>query len=145
MNIDNDQAFKSALAELPLPRQRQLGARFVENVLDLSDDPRVRQAMELAQRGEVGDTELDAVFKAAKSASVESFTRCGVDADWQCQAGHFVAEAAEACVQPGTPDDLAWKVAMATRMARNCAGIASGEGTENQEPAFQYQALQDFR
>jgi hypothetical protein len=35
IQINNRQAFQQALAELPAKKQRQVGARFIGNVLDL--------------------------------------------------------------------------------------------------------------
>jgi hypothetical protein len=79
---------------------------------------------------------------SAKAASVDSYTQCGHDCDWNKQTSHFVAEAALACFRPD--DNSAWDAAMHARMARTCEGIANGEGTDNAETAVQYRILSEF-
>ncbi len=148
MKIQSEMDFRAALASLSISGQRQVGAAFVEHVLDLTSDARIKQAVVAAQRADISDGELGPIYIAAKSACVESFTHCGTDADWQSQAGHFVAEAAKACVLPAaamsTQDNLAWSAAMAARMAQSCAGIAQGGGTDHHEAEFQYQLLESY-
>jgi hypothetical protein len=145
MAISNDKEFKSALAGLPVARQRQVAARFVERVLPLSNDSRVKAALDVAARADVGETELTVASQAANSARVESFTQCGRETDWSAQAGHFVAKAAVACVRPADAgDNLAWDAAMQARMARTCNTVAEGEGTENREAEEQYRVLEAF-
>lgn len=142
MAINNDSEFKVALIALSGVRQRQVAARFAENVLALSKDVRVKNAVNAAKRADITEDELAAEFKSAKAASVDSFTQCGRECDWTSQAGHFVAEAALACVQPGS--NTAWEAAMHARMAHTCQSIASGSGTDNSEPAAQYRILTEF-
>ncbi len=145
MTISNDSEFKAALVNLSGARQRQAAARFAENVLALSSDKRVRSAVEIAKRADIPADELAAAFKSAKAASVDSFTQCGKECDWNSQAGHFVAEAALACVQPAAAGvNPAWEAAMHARMARTCESIAAGRGTDNSEAAAQYRILTEF-
>ena len=145
MTISNDSEFKAALNKLTPAQQRMVAARFVENVLSLSGDPRVAAAAHAAKRPDLSDAELTVLFQAAKSANVESYTLCGKEADWRNQAGHFVAEAAMACVTPSERGGgLAWDAAMNTRMARTCETIATGQGTENREAEHQYRILAEF-
>ncbi len=145
MAINNDNEFKSALSDLPRAGQRQVAARFAENVLALSKDARVKNAIGTAKRTDITEDELAAAFASAKKASVDSFTQCGTECDWSSQAGHFVARAALACVQPAQPGDSpAWEAAMHARMARTCEGIASGRGTDNTEATMQYRILTEF-
>lgn len=145
MAIGNDSEFKAALGALPVARQRQAAARLVESVMDLCDDARVKGAVAAARRPDISEIELAALFQAAKTANVESFTQCGQECDWRSQAGHFVAEAAMACTLPtAQARNLAWDAAMNARMARTCAGIATGEGTENREAEQQYRILDQF-
>jgi hypothetical protein len=133
MAISNDSEFKAGLNALSVAQQRQVAARLVESVLPRCQDARVKSAVAAAP------------FQAAKSASVESFTQGGREGDWAPQAGHFVAEAAMACVKAAEPDDnLAWDVPMSARMARTCETIAAGTGTENREAAAQHQILTEF-
>ncbi len=145
MAINNDSEFKIALGNLPRAGQRQVAARFAENVLALSKDARVKTAIGAARRTDITEDELAAAFASAKKASVDSFAQCGTECDWNSQAGHFVARAALACLQPlQQGDSPAWDAAMHARMARTCEGIASGRGTDNAEAAAQYRILTEF-
>ncbi len=145
MTISNDKEFKSKLGGLSATQQRQVAARFVQRVFGLSNDVRVKAALEVAMRPEISDAELTVVSQAANSARVESFTQCGQECDWTAQAGHFVAKAAVACVSTAAePDNLAWDAAMQARMARICETVATGAGTENSEAEEQYQILDAF-
>jgi len=145
MAISNDKEFKAALAALPAARQRQVAARFVERVYPLSNDVRIKAALDLASRADISDAELTVVAQAANTARVESFTQCGRETDWNAQAGHFVAKAAVACVKPAEAgDNLAWDAAMQARMARTCQTVAEGSGTENREAEEQYRILDAF-
>jgi hypothetical protein len=145
MNINNDSEFKAVLSELPRASQRQVAALFAENVLGLSRDARVRSAVHAARRSVLTDDELDNAYRSAKTASVDSFTQCGRECDWNSQAGHFVAEAALACFKPAEPGtNQAWDAAMHARMARTCESIATGKGTDNAEAAVQYRILSEF-
>jgi len=142
--ITNDTEFRSTLNSLAIPQQRAVAAMFVENVLVLHDDDRIKRAIKLAENPEAAEDELQMVYKTAKAASIESYTRCGADGDWRDQAGHFVAKAAAACVMPDSKDNLAWDVAMHCRMARTCEHIAHGEGSEHTENEAQYRLLAEF-
>jgi hypothetical protein len=145
MAISNDKEFKAALVALPPARQRQVATRFVERVFPLSNDVRIKAALDLASRADISDAELTVVAQAANSARVESFTQCGRETDWNAQAGHFVAKAAVACVKPPEAgDNLAWDAAMQARMARTCQTVAEGSGTENREAEEQYRILEAF-
>lgn len=142
--ISNDTEFRAALDKLAIPQQRAVAAMFVENVLALYDDERVKRAVKLAENPEATEDELQMIYKAAKAASVESYTRCGADGDWRDQAGHFVAKAAATCVMPSTKESLAWDVAMHCRMARTCENIAHGDSSETGENEAQYRLLVEF-
>jgi hypothetical protein len=145
MAITNDKGFKSVLAGLSIAKQRQLAVRFVEAVLPLSGDARIRAALETAGRADVTDAELAQAAQAANSARVESFTHCGKETDWTAQAGHFVAKAAVACVKPVEPGgNLAWDAAMQARLARTFQTVAEGTGTDNREAEAQYHTLEAF-
>ena len=145
MSISNDSEFKSALNKLTPAQQRMVAARFTENVLNLCKDPRVVAAVNAAKRPDISEAEITVVFQAAKTASVETYTQCGREADWRKQAGHFVAKAALTCVTPPErAGNLAWNVAMNARMARTCETIANGQGTDNREAEQQYRILTEF-
>lgn len=142
MAIDNDGNFKSALNKLSRAGQRQVGARFAESVLVLSKDVRVKNAINTAKRNDITEDELATAFQSAKKASVDSFTQCGKECDWNSQAGHFVAQSALACLDPGASP--AWDAAMHARMARTSESIATGIGTDNAETSAQYRILDKF-
>jgi hypothetical protein len=145
MAISNDKEFKAALHGLPPARQRQVAARFIDSVLALCNDVRVAGAVSAAKRPDITEVELGALYMAAKAASVESYTQCGRETDWATQAGHFVCKAAVNCVKPAdSHENLAWDAAMEARMARTCATIAGGEGTETREAEQQYRILEAF-
>ena len=145
MSISNDKEFKTALAALPIARQRQLAAAFARRVFGLSNDARVKAALDAAQRADVADVELSLVAQAAQSARVESFTQCGQDTGWTAQAGHFVAKAAVACVRAAEEgENIAWDAAMQARLARTCQSVADGDGTDNSEAEAQYRILETF-
>ena len=145
MTISNDSDFKAALAGLSVAQQRQVAARFVQQVLPLSGDARIQTVLETAGRAGVTGAELGMASQAANSARVESFTQCGREADWGAQAGHFVAKAAVACVKPEAKgDNLAWDAAMQARLARTCQTVADGAGTDNREAEAQYRILDAF-
>jgi hypothetical protein len=145
MKISNDSEFKAALSYLSGAARRLAAARFAENVLSLGPNPRVKAAIDAAKRADITAAELAAAYQSARTASVESFTRCGSECNWNDQAGHFVAEAGVACVQPDKPGaNPAWDAAMQARMARTCKTIATGSGTDNAEAAEQYRILAEF-
>ena len=142
---NNDKDFKAELGTLPIARQRLVAAEFVRRVLPLSNDFRLKAAVDTALRAEATDNELAAACQAANTARVESFTRCGKETDWAAQAGHFVAKSVVACVRPAVEgDNLAWEAAMSARMARTCETVAEGRGTENGEAQEQYRILGAF-
>jgi hypothetical protein len=141
----NDREFKDTLGGLSIARQRQVASKFVRRVFPLSNDFRIKAALDSAERGEITDAELATAYQGAKTAAVESYTQCGHECDWNSQAGHFVAQAAVACVRPVSDgENLAWEAAMHARMARTCESVASGEGTENHEAEAQYRILESF-
>ncbi len=145
MNISNDTEFKAALGGLSSIRQRQVAARFAENVLALCKDHRLKGAINSAMRTDITDDELAIAVQSANAVSVDSYTRCGHDCDWNTQASHFVAQAVLAGLKPSGPGgNAAWDTAMHARMARTCASIANGDGTDNTEAAAQYRILTEF-
>ena len=144
--ITNDTDFKQALEQLPLPQQRRLGAAFVRNVLALTADPAVSKVVDTAANADtVTDGELALAFKSAKTAALESHTRCGSDSDWQAQAGYFVARAASALVAPAKQaKSPAWEAAANARMARTCGMIESADESMHEESDAQYRLLEQF-
>ena len=147
-SISTDQEFKKALDQLSSAQQRVAGALFVERVLELCDDARVRRAVDVAKNINAQEGELDGANREAKSAAVESYTACGRDTDWSAQAAHFVATAAAECSVPPSRSDLAhnaaWDAAMYVRMARTSENIAKAHTDHHDEAEAQYQLLTQF-
>ena len=145
MTINNDIEFKAALGELPRAAQRRIAARFAESVLALSQDHRIKSAIEAAKRSDITEDEYAAAMRSANAASVDSYTQCGHDCNWISQANHFVAQAVLAGLKPSQPGEIpAWNAAMHARMARTCESVANGDGTDNAETAAQYRILAEF-
>jgi hypothetical protein len=146
VDINNDTTFRDALIKLEPVEARIVGAKFVESVVPLADDQRLRRIVDVASSKEATEEELDVSRKLAKSIMVDTYTRCGADGDWNEQAGYFVARAAAACLAPiekGKPGGPAWQAAMSSRMARTSAAINSGDGAES-ESGRQYHILSDY-
>lgn len=132
------------LETLSASQQRQVAALFVQRVLGLSNDVRIKAALDMAMRADISDAELAVVSQAANTARVESYAQCGRDSDWNTQAGLFVAKAAVSCVSPDAEgQNLAWDAAMQVRVARTCEA-ASGDVTDHKEAEAQYAILDDF-
>ena len=144
MAINDDLEFKSALGSLSPLERRQAAALLVRQVLDLTGDTRVKAGLDLAERTDADASQFAAAASAVNSARVASYTQCGHDTNWACQAGHFVARAAQECVKPAISAGEAWEAAMQARMARICQHIAAGEGTGNREAEAQYRALESY-
>ena len=145
--ISSDADFKAILDELPLGRQRLVGKLFIEHVIDLTDDPRVRQATVLIDSSATSPDFADS-YKVAKAAATDSYTICGNEGDWRKQAGHFVAAAAVSCLTPqpqsGREANLAWNTAMNARMARVCEKIEQGTSADDEEAEHQHRILESF-
>jgi hypothetical protein len=144
MTIANDSDFKTALDNLSPEQKRMAAALFAEHVLALCHDNRLKTVIDTAKRSNVSDAELGTAFQLAKAASVDSYTQCGHECDWNKQAGHFVSEAALASIKPADGNNPAWDAAMHARMARTCESIAMEHGTANEEADAQYNILADF-
>ena len=152
MTIHNDQEFKQALSELSIAEQRILAAQFVENVIHLNTDPLIERALKVARDKTHPSSVFAESYGAIKSLAVRTYTACGGDADWSAQAAHFVATATRACLTPldqlvdnsDTRNNLAWKCAMQTRMAKNCEMIESDSNTIDNEAQKQYAITNDF-
>lgn len=126
--ISTTEDFQNALSSLSLAEQRQLGARFVASVLDLTDDPRVKSAEEVASRVDSSAEELAEAHQMVHSAYVATSPRSWFsELDYTKQAAHFVAEACLTCLAPTYHEThthkLASRVAMYCQMARACSAI----------------------
>jgi len=147
--ITNDEEFRQVLHGLDAVQQRVVAARFVEHVLSLSTDDRIERVVKVAADSSASDDEVANALKSAKSATIDSHTRCGSEGDWTEQAGYFVARAAVASVTPqgqskgGSP---AWQAAMSCRMAKTSILIdnEAEEVPTHDENAWQYSMLSDY-
>lgn len=145
-NINNDSELRQFIDSLGFEQQRALGVKFAESVMDLTQDPRLKKALDTALTPAVTAPEVEEAYKTAKAISTATFTACGRDADWMAQAEHFTAAALQAALAPA--DQLpgkgtaAWKAAMQARMARNCAMIETGQGSADSESQRQYRIAQ---
>ncbi|MCK4833475.1 MAG: hypothetical protein KAT12_01820 [Gammaproteobacteria bacterium] len=147
--INNDTEFRQALSDLDEAQQRTVAAMFVEHVLALSDDDRVRRAVKVATDNSASEGEISDALKSAKSAIMDCSTRCGAEGNWTDQAGYFVARAAVAAVTPARQSKSggpAWQAAMSSRMAQTSILIDndSGEIPEHSENKWQYGILSDY-
>lgn len=140
--ISSQKAFQQALSDLPLAQQRQVGARFIEHVLDLSSEPRFDTAFRAASRADVSSQVLQDAYHAVYALYVKSHPRSDLsDVNYHKQAVHFIAEACLTCLAPTYHETkahhLAEKVAMYCRMARVCANIPHEQDYPNLEAAEQ--------
>ena len=147
--ISNDTEFKQALHPLDEIKQRVVAAKFTEHVLALSNDDRVKRAIKVAADENASAGEVADALKSARSAILDSSTRCGAEGNWTDQAGYFVARAAVAALSPqqqtksGNP---AWQAAMSCRMAQTSMQIDndSDEVPEHSENEWQYDILSNY-
>lgn len=135
--ITNSESFRQSLSALTIAQQRLVGARFIANVLDLTDDARIRNAQATASKEDVDAEELQSAYHAAHSSYIENHPRSDLaELDWSKQAAHFVAEACMVCVAPTYSEaqkhHLADKVAKYCLMARICSSV----GHEGEYPSF---------
>ena len=145
--ISNDKQFRDALNGLDDTQQREVGARFVENVVELSDDPRIALALNAAREPSLEREALSLARRSIKAAALEAHARCGADGEWSDQAGYFVARAAEACLEAQGRSQgrgPAWRAAMSARMARTCLAAESDEDSHDTESQAQYQILTSY-
>ena len=130
--INSQQAFQQALADLPVKRQRQAGAKFIGNVLDLTSEPRFRDVLTLLEKPSLTAEELLDGYHSIHALYVQTHPRSDLSRlDYARQAEHFIAEACLVCLSPVYEETkvhhLAQKTAMYCCMARTCAGIKHDE------------------
>jgi len=156
--ITSKEVFRKALSSLSLARQRQVGARFIANVLDLTDGRCTEHAQKVAEKSDVTPEELENAYHAVHSIYVATHPRSGFSVlDFRQQAAHFVAEACMVCLAPTYEEygthHLAEKVAGYCRMARICSSIQheeeyprfmNAEESLKKEMDAQYQILSAF-
>ena len=76
-NIASTEAFKKALSSLSLARQRQVGARFIANVLDLTAGSCTEHAQKVAEKSDITPEELENAYHAVHSIYVATNPRSG--------------------------------------------------------------------
>lgn len=120
--------FQEALSALPVPQQRLVAAQFIDHVLDLTDEPRLRDAQVMAAKSGVTAEELVDAFHSVNAIYIQTHPRSDLsELDYTKQAVHFIAEACLVCLSPTYQEAkiqrIAEKTAMYCRMARTCASI----------------------
>ena len=151
--VKDHKSFKEILSGLTVAEQRQIGAQFIHNVLDLTDEARLRDAQQMAAKKGVTAEELVDSYHSIHAIYVQSHPRSDLaELDYTNQAVHFIAEACLVCLSPTYPEAtiyrIADKVAMYCRMARMCASIKLDEETprlEAAEKAVQKEIESQFR
>ena len=144
--ITNDTEFKKALNDLDTAQKRSVAAMFVEHVLPLSNDDRLKHVVKVASNSNASKDELSNALKSARAATFDSHARCGYEGNWTDQAGYFVARAAVAAVTPEAQSKAggpAWQAAMSSRMAQTSMLIDCDDAT----PAgseWQYDILSNY-
>lgn len=145
--ITNDNEFRKALKGLEYSQLREVAGMFVQNIISLSSDDRIKRVVKVASDAEATADELASALKSAKAAMIDCHARCGAEGDWRHQAGYFVARAATSALTPegqcrsGGP---AWQAAMSSRMARTSIEIDSGDDTPSEESEQQYRILSNY-
>jgi hypothetical protein len=144
--VQGNRSFQEALSGLTVTQQRQVGAQFIANVLDLALDARLRDAQQTAGKADVTAEELADAWHSVHAIYVTTHPRSDLsELNYAKQASHFVAEACLVCLSPTYPEAkqhrLAEKVAMYCRMARTCASIRHDQ--EAPELGTAEKAMQD--
>lgn len=127
--ITSNEEFREALSSLALAQQRVVSARFIANVLDLTQDSHIKhvQAM-FGTNHDISAENLDSAFQEIHSIYAQTYPRSHFSLlDYSKQAEHFVAEACLHCLAPSYYEakqyHLAERVSMYCLMARTCASI----------------------
>ena len=130
--VKGHKSFQEALSGLTVAQQRQIGARFLAHVLDLTDEPRLKDAQQMAAKPGVTAEELVDAYHSVHAVYVQTHPRSDLsELDYTKQAVHFIAEACLMCLSPTYSEAkihrIAEKAAMYCRMARTCASIKHDE------------------
>lgn len=151
--VTGHKSFQEALSGLNVSQQRQIGARFIAHVLDLTDEPRLRGAQQMAEKSGVTAEELVDAYHSVHNIYTQTHPRSDLtELDYTKQAVHFIAEACLVCLSPTYPEAkiyrIAEKTAMYCRMARTCASILHDEDEpdlEETEKALQNEIKAQYR
>ncbi len=138
--ISTTKEFKQALESLSLDQQRIVAARFVAEVLDLTDDVRIKQAQEVAADPKATPEALMTAYHSAWHAAMEYSLHSDLELiNWHKQTSYFVAKACAESLAPAHQGiawrHLAFNVASHCRMARLCDNVAQEEEQPNLSPA----------
>ena len=130
--VKGHKSFQEVLSGLTVTQQRQIGALFIENVLDLTDEARLKSAQQIAAKSGVTAEELVDAYHSVHAIYTQTHPRSDLsELDYTKQAVHFIAEACLICLSPTYPEAkiqrIAEKTAMYCRMARTCASIMHDE------------------
>jgi hypothetical protein len=134
------------LERLNPEQQRRIGGLFIESVLDLCSDARIRRAVKVAMDADSDEEIREDAFHSAKTYAVSTYTECGRDTDWSRQAAHFVGVATACLLSEEAPPgggSRAWRVAMQVRNARNCALIDPKTDSEINDEAERQRRIAD--
>ena len=147
--ISNDTEFKQALQNLDAIQQRTVAALFIEHVLSLSNDDRIKRVVKVATDNSATEGEISDALRSARAATMDCSTRCGAEGNWTDQAGYFVARAAVAAVTPAAQSKSggpAWQAAMSSRMAQTSIQIDNDtdEVPDHSENEWQYDILSNY-
>jgi hypothetical protein len=149
--ISNEREFREAIASLSAEEEHTVSALFLQNVLDVTRDPRIRRVISVALDRNAGEEEREGACNTARSIATETFTHLGEELDLNRQALHFLATAATYCLLPDRLKSLycrkraPWAIALHTRMARCWSQMAQGrEEEEMREDEDQYKILAGF-
>ncbi len=126
--ITTNKSFIEALSSLSLQQQRLVGASFIKNVLDLTEDEHIIHAQSIAATSDAKAEDLLDAYHSVHTSYVKTNPRSDMHAlDWAKQTEHFVAEACMTCLAPAYPEasthQLAQRVSMYCLMARTCSSI----------------------
>jgi hypothetical protein len=130
--VKGHQSFQEVLSGLTVAQQRQIGARFIAHVLDLTDETRLEDAQQMAAKSGVTAEELVDAFHSVHAIYTQTHPRSDLsELDYTKQAVHFISEACLVCLSPTYQEAkihrIAEKTAMYCRMARTCASIMHDE------------------
>jgi len=156
--ITTNESFMDALASLSLQQQRLVGASFIKNVLDLTEDKHIIHAQSIAATIDAKAEDLLNAYHSVHTSYVNTNPRSGLNTlDWKKQAEHFVAEACMTCLAPAYPEasthHLAQRVSMYCLMARTCSSInhegdyptfETSEEVMKREVDEQYRVVNEF-
>jgi len=126
--IDSNESFRDTLASLSLQQQRLLGASFIKNVLDLTNDKHILLAQSVAATTGVSAEEMHEAYQSAHKGYMDMHPHSTMaELDWEKQADYFIAKACMTCLSPTYPEatkhHLAQIVSMYCQMARTCGSI----------------------